>query len=199
MFEFAIRSSQDLNRLYGALHAIDLTKPDPAAIELLGACFEIRGDELFWKTRPAEHFKSSRIANSWNAKHAGRKAGSTDSKGYLQVKVFGRLLLAHRVLWMMREKTLPDEIDHVDGSSKSNGEVNLRPVTHQQNMQNQKLRSDNKSGLMGVSWFKSRGLWLVKIQNKHIGYFGCFFEACCARKSAECRLGFHANHGRTRA
>ena len=33
MTEFAIRSSQDLNRLYGALHAIDLTKPKVVVIK----------------------------------------------------------------------------------------------------------------------------------------------------------------------
>lgn len=33
MSEFAIRSTQDLNRLYGALHAIDLTKPKVVVIK----------------------------------------------------------------------------------------------------------------------------------------------------------------------
>lgn len=168
------------------------------AVQFLGELFEIRDDVLFWKRRPSSHFRSERVANSWNAKHEGKAAGSTDSKGYLQVKVLGRLMLNHRVIWLMREGSLPDEIDHVDGGYQSNGMANLRPATHQQNMQNQKLRQDNKSGIMGISWFKSRDLWLVKIQNKHLSYSACFFEACCIRKAAELRLGFHENHGRVR-
>jgi len=32
---------------------------------------------------------------------------------------------------------------------------------------------------------------------KYLGLFESFFEACCVRKSAENKYGFHENHGKT--
>lgn len=174
------------------------TEQDRArAIQILGECFEIREDSLFWKARPSAHFKNSRIANSWNAKHAGKKSGSMDGHGYLQVKVFGVLMLSHRLIFLMREGYLPGEIDHSDGEPQNNAPCNMAGVTHKKNMQNQKLRADNKSGLMGVFWYSEKQKWLVKIGGSHVGYFGSLFDACCSRKSAELTNCYHANHGRT--
>lgn len=173
------------------------TEQDRArAIQILNECFEIRDDELFWRDRPSNHFSSARIKNSWNAKNSGKKAGSLDSHGYLQVKVFGVLILSHRIIFLMKNGCLPDEIDHSDGSTKNNSPLNMIGVTHKKNMQNQKLRADNKSGLMGVFWYSRRQQWLVKIGGSHIGYFGSFLDACCSRKSAELANGYHENHGR---
>ena len=173
------------------------TEQDRArAIQILEECFEIREDSLFWKVRPSSHFKNSRSYNSWNTKYAGNKAGAIDSHGYSQVKVFGVLMLSHRLIFLMREGYLPSEIDHSDGAQQNNAAHNMSGVTHKKNMQNQKLRSDNKSGLMGVFWYSRRQQWLVKLGGYHIGYFGSFLDACCSRKSAELANGYHENHGR---
>ncbi|WP_288659516.1 MULTISPECIES: HNH endonuclease signature motif containing protein [Pseudomonas] len=166
------------------------------AIALLQECFEITNDELIWKQRPAHHFSTQRACSIFNSKYSGKKAGTKDSKGYLQVKVSGTLLLAHRVIWLLSTGGWPGSLDHIDGNPLNNALSNLREVSHQQNMRNQKRRSDNRSGLMGVHWLPAKGQWIAKIQNRHIGTFSSFLDACAARKSAELNLNFHFNHGR---
>lgn len=47
--------------------------------------------------------------------------------------------------------------------------------------------------------YESRWVAYIKLKGKekHLGYFCHFFDAVCARKSAEDRYGFHTNHGRS--
>lgn len=56
---------------------------------------------------------------------------------------------------------------------------------------NQRKGVDNKSGVIGVYLEKQTGLWkaYIRVENKQItlGRFSDFFEAVCARKSAENR------------
>lgn len=162
----------------------------------LAECFDLVNDTLFWKTRPASHFSRPAVMNGWNAKWAGKEAGSIDSKGYLQVRVCGVTHLVHRIIWLMTFGDLPGCIDHIDGNPLNNAIANLRAVTHQENMANQKRRSDNKTGLMGVHWLPAKSVWIAKISNRHIGTFEVLLDACAARKAAEIGMNFHANHGR---
>jgi hypothetical protein len=44
-------------------------------------CLYVDGDgDLIWKERPSDHFSSVRSMRSWNAKHAGKKAGCNVKK-----------------------------------------------------------------------------------------------------------------------
>jgi len=98
---------------------------------------------------------------------------------------------AHRLAWLYVYGKLPKVIDHIDGNPSNNSINNLRSCTIQQNMCNQKLRTDNKSGVKGVMFHKF-GKWRVRITTnkivKHIGYFDDFFEACCASYSNRNKL-----------
>lgn len=107
----------------------------------------------------------------------------------------GKSMPAHRIIWEMVYGECPDVIDHINGDKHDNRLVNLRNVDRAENMRNRKLNKRNKSGINGVSTRKD-GKWLVVIRTKYIGLFDNFFEACCARKSAEYKAGFHENHGR---
>ena len=137
---------------------------------------------------------------------AGAIATSRHNKGYLRVQVtkdgYRVGYLAHRVAWLLHTGEDPGdlEIDHIDGRRDRNNFSNLRLVDRQDNMENKREYKNNTSGITGIYWHKVTGKWAVSIsardKRRHIGVFEDFFEACCARKSAERRLGYHPNHGK---
>lgn len=141
----------------------------------------------------------------WKTKRPGRgcvvgaEAGTINSAGRRVVEIHGKKYLAHRIIWEMHHGSIPNDlcIDHIDGNVVNNRLENLRLVTLSINQRNSKLPRNNKTGIMGVTPKKSG--FAVQCAGKYIGYFKDFFEACCARKSAEPLMGFHANHGRKSA
>jgi len=121
---------------------------------------------------------------------------------YRKVRVDGKLQRLHRVLWADANGPIPAgmQIDHINGDTLDNRLENLRLVTHKDNARNAKRRSDNKSGVTGVHWKKKNQKWTAQIKDNgkqvYLGLHDDWFEAVCARKSAEKRLGYHVNHGR---
>lgn len=153
---------------------------------------------------PISRFKCLRDYNSWNARFCGREAGSDSVDGcrvYRQISIDGARYQAHRLAWLYIYGELPnDQIDHIDGNGSNNRISNLRDVTNRENGRNQRLYTTNTSGVVGVSFYKSRGKWCAKISTisgiKHLGYFTNIKDAITARKSAEVEHGYHDNHGR---
>jgi len=128
-------------------------------------------------------------------------AGSNHIAGYISIGIKGKLYLAHRLAWLYVVGVWPEnQIDHINHIRDDNRLVNLREATNQENHKNQRLSKNNTSGVTGVSWNKRRYKWEVKIKTdekyKGLGFFKDKFEAICARKSAENKHGYHANHGR---
>lgn len=152
-----------------------------------------------WKTRPRELCPSDRSWNTFNSKSAGKKAFATKCvNGYLAGRLFGKDYYAHRIAWKIHYGCDPvNQIDHINGNRTDNRIKNLREVTHRENSLNQKHRSTNTSGHMGVDI--DRGKWRAHItihgKFKHIGYFDTMVEAIAARKAAEEEYGFHKHHG----
>ena len=72
-------------------------------------------------------------------------------------------------------------------------------MTGRTNARNKRRSSRNKTGITGVCWKGRTGNWEAYISSRdgrrNLGSFHDFFEACCARKSAEIRNGYHPNHG----
>ena len=83
-----------------------------------------------------------------------------------------------------------DRINSNLGYSKDN----CRWATREQQSRNTRIYRTNKTGLHGVSWDSSRDRWKSHITlgdiYHHLGRYHDFFEACCARKSAENRVKF---------
>lgn len=161
---------------------------------------------LFWKRRGIGYFQSKNPQHGhavWNAKYANQPAfTSIGSDGYYRGGVFKRKLLAHRVIWTMVHGDWPkDQIDHINGVRSDNRLINLRSVSRLENMKNQKLPSDNKSGCPGVTWFAQTRRWQVQITVEgrvhNLGYFKDLSDAIEKRKLAERQFGFHPNHGRS--
>jgi len=131
----------------------------------------------------------------------GGVMGSKHKAGYLEVRLNNRAYLIHRLAWLYMYGEWPDNVDHINHDRTDNRLINLRSVARVDNQRNQKMKSNNSSGVTGVYWMAGRGKWLSKIKvaykETNLGYHGNFFDAVCARKSAELLYGFHANHGRT--
>ena len=111
-----------------------------------------------------------------NAKtKVGDIAGIVGKKGYKYLTIRGQKFYVHRIIWFLHHGYLPDAIDHIDGNKLNNKIENLRVCTVTQNLCNSKLRTDNKSGIKGVAWFKPHQKWRARINlNKkeyHLGYF----------------------------
>ena len=118
--------------------------------------FEDKGGVLYWRK-------------------TGKKAGSLHHTGYIQISFNNKLYGAHRLMFMMHHGWVPKVIDHVDGNRANNQIHNLRPATWSQNLQNMKLRPNNKSGCKNVSWCASKKKWVVQLsingRNTNLGRF----------------------------
>lgn len=117
-------------------------------------------------------------------------AGSIDTHGYLQIKLQGKCVLAHRIIWLMHnpDSLLPDQIDHEDRNRLNNKIENLRASNNTLNQHNASIRIDNKSGCTGVNMLKS-GKWQARISlNKtrmYLGTFDTLFKATDAYNCAK--------------
>jgi len=120
-----------------------------------------------------------------------------NSDGYGSVSVLGRTVKAHRYAYMLSGAELPDSaaIDHICRNKRCVEPRHLRIATKKQNAENVGLRSDNSSGVRGVSWVKSRGRWVVTVghNGKHIngGYFEDLDSA--GRRARELRAALYTH------
>ena len=132
---------------------------------------------------------------------AGDVAGHKDSDGYIIIKIAGKEYKAHRLAWLYVHGAMPEKImDHINHVKADNRIINLRCVSHIENQKNRSLWRKSKTGITGVLRDSRSKMWLARITVDkkliYLGVFDCFFSACCVRKSAENKYGFHANHGR---
>lgn len=133
----------------------------------------------------------------WKVNHGkcvpGERAGSLNNfHGYESIGVAGRRLLSHRLAWLYVYGEWPeDQIDHINRVRSDNRITNLRLATCSENLQNTKLRLDNKSGHKGVIWFRRDSVWRAYITvnrvSQHLGYFPQINDAIAARKAAEAK------------
>ena len=90
------------------------------------------------------------------------------------------------------------EVDHADGNTLNNRRANLRPATKSQNQYNQRIRTDNSSGVKGVYWHSQKKMWRAEIKvercKKHLGFFQSISDAADAYAKASAE--FHSEFGR---
>jgi hypothetical protein len=156
---------------------------------------------LTWKPRSPERF-GLRASKIFNARRGGKAAfGAIDTGGYHCSCLFGKFLLAHRVIWAMAHGEWPEQVDHIDGNRLNNRLSNLRAATQAENSRNMARTRINSSGVSGVYWSTRDQRWRADInvganQRRCVGLFRDFEEAVAARRGAERRHGYHPNHGR---
>ena len=143
--------------------------------------YDPKTGKLYWKQSVARWIKP------------GDEAG-TRSKHAFDVTIDKESYRAHRIIWLMETALDPGDslIDHIDGNPYNNKFTNLRLATSMQNQCNQRRRSDNTSGLKGVSWSEERKKWQtgIQINGKRIGLgrFNTKEEAYAAYCEAARRL-----------
>lgn len=70
-------------------------------------------------------------------------------------------LLMHREILKLQKGEF---CDHINGNKLDNRKCNLRKATKSQNAMNQRLKSTNKSGIIGVSWDSGTKKWRAQIR-----------------------------------
>ncbi|MGY5366529.1 HNH endonuclease signature motif containing protein [Enterobacter oligotrophicus] len=102
------------------------------------------------------------ISSPRNKNIAGKKAGTINGCGYIQVQIDGHRYLAHRLAWFYMYGKWPSKhIDHLSRVRTDNRICNLRDVDSRENHNN---RSNNSSGFPGVSWNPDRSKWRAHIR-----------------------------------
>ena len=137
-----------------------------------------------------------------NGDEAGciRVLGKSGKKYHL-IRINNKDYLAHRLAFLYMNGVMPpDQVDHIDGNGTNNKFINLRMVTSKINGLNQRIHSNNTTGVSGVSPQKTKYISYINKdgKRKHLGCFVNLWDAICARKSAEYSLGYHINHGSLR-
>jgi len=141
-----------------------------------------------------------RLTNQAPIARKGGIAGTKTKAGYIRISINYKKYFAHRLAWLYMTGAWPaNEIDHENHIKDDNRWDNIRDETHAENMKNQSIGKNNSSGIAGVSWFQKLKAWRANIgingKDKCLIQSKDFFEACCVRKSAENKHGFHENHG----
>lgn len=71
------------------------------------------------------------------ARWSGKRAGSSDSAGYIAIEIDGRGYKAHRLAWLYVHGRMPaDQLDHINRDKADNRIENLRECTHAENCMN---------------------------------------------------------------
>jgi hypothetical protein len=135
-----------------------------------------------WKIKPSQAVKVNDIA------------GTKKKDGYVEIQIKKKLYKASRLAWLYVYEEWPKKfIDHKNGIRHDNRIINLRDVSRQENIHNQrKAQSDNKSsGLIGV--YPSNGTrWRAKImvdkKSINLGFFATKEDAFKAYLDAKRKL-----------
>lgn len=118
---------------------------------------------------------------------AGDVAGTESTKGYWQIKVFQKVIEAHRLAWFFVHGVWPShEVDHINCNKKDNRICNLRPANRSQNCANSHRRPWNQTGFKGVTRQGKKFSAQITLNTKvyHLGVFETAEDAHAAYVSA---------------
>lgn len=156
---------------------------------------------LVWKARPQSDFPTFRAMRVWNARYAGKPAGTVSKRdGRLTITVDDAHYAGGRVAFLLANGRWPSkQVDHENHNPLDNSGDNLRDVSDLGNKRNLPMFKTNTSGHVGVTWDVKAGKWRaqVSVNNKcrYLGIFENIADAVEARRVAQMELGFHPNHG----
>lgn len=91
--------------------------------------------------------------------------GYLDSYGYPRIKLSGRSVRVHRIVWAwMTGKWSEIDIDHINTVKSDNRWVNLREATRSENSANRGMPKNNTSGQKGVCYKRKRDSYQAQIR-----------------------------------
>jgi hypothetical protein len=148
--------------------------------------------EEIWKQ--IENYENYSVSTFGQARNNGKiLKGSKNTYGRLSIGLckngIVKRFLIHRLVALAFIPNPEDkpEVDHIDNDQTNNRIENLRWATRQENGRNTRIRSDNGSGIKGVSWVESQQKWLAYIMidgiKVHIGCYNTIEEATLARQT----------------
>lgn len=122
---------------------------------------------------------------TWRGKaKVGIPVGRIQTDGYSQIRVDGKLYLAHRLAWLYVHGEWPtSEIDHIDRDRVNNRIANLRDVDRAINATNR--RAFGSSGFKGVTSMKKGSRFFARISriDGSVSYLGVFDSAEAAHEA----------------
>jgi len=150
--------------------------------------YDVNSGLFTWKVSPTNSVKKGSIA------------GTPDKYGYVTIRISGKLYMAHRLAWLYVYGKFPEkQIDHINHDKADNKINNLRDVSNSINQINIGIRSNNTSGVKGVTFNRQEKKWhsFIKIKGRknHIGSYRLFNDAVQARQITEIILGWHKHTG----
>lgn len=121
---------------------------------------------------------------------SGELAGTPNGRGYLIIRIDGKIYPAHRVAWYLQTGDWPSGVvDHINREGLDNRWDNLRDVTQQENLFNKGGMKNNTSGCVGVRFRAKYNKWYAAIgvsgRQKHLGSFNTKELAAAAYNQAK--------------
>jgi hypothetical protein len=121
----------------------------------------------------------------WKVNKPGRQlhkeAGHCDKTGYRRICINYKMVLAHRIFFLLTYGRWPYPVcDHIDRNPRNNKPTNLRECHHGDNMINSAVRRDNTTGAKGLYMNPLTSKWEVRKRGKHIGAYYDKEEAIAA-------------------
>lgn len=167
-------------------------KKTPISPALLHEMFRYEDGKLYYKDKL--------MANGKPSPRNGKLVNTPTGSGYISVVINKAQYKVHRLIFLMSHGYFPTFVDHIDGNRSNNRIENLREATRSQNNHNAKIRSDNTSGVKGVSWHRQNSKWCAYIntggQRLYIGLFSTIKDAANAVAAARVKNHqFFCNHG----
>ena len=151
--------------------------------------------EIYVNITGYPNYQVSNFGNVKNVKTGRILKPVPDRYGYLKVSLSNggdistksiHKLVASEFLQNPENKAC---VDHIDRNRTNNHTSNLRYATVSENSQNASMKSNNTSGVTGVSFHKLSQKWRAEIRvnesKKHLGYFVRIEDAIRARHDAE--------------
>tara|TARA_R110000868_G_C10592688_1_gene739741 strand:- start:60 stop:542 length:483 start_codon:yes stop_codon:yes gene_type:complete len=152
-------------------------QPEAPTQGRLHELFDYKDGQLLNKTKRRSQIK------------VGAPAGHMTLRGYVNIRVDGKMYKAHRLIYVYHHGVMPAMLDHIDCDRTNNRIENLRPCTKAENGMN-RAGSYSKTGLRNV--YRRGNMYQVHVKkggvHHYVGTFDCVVAAANAASATRAKL-----------